>query len=311
MTILIIIVLLFSFTIIANAIYKKSRYYRSLNNQFFKCSTAPADTEIINIGSFPSVYCFDWSVDRTVRGFNLGIGPEEIYYDNKMLQYYHRERSDIKVVIHLITPLLFCENRYTNKLPYNVRYSVVLPKNDVRVSACAYYMEKYFPLIRKTIEAAVNRISRFKIKGNVQDVSNLTPKQQADAIMSGWLKENPGLQNFTDPRQGIHQEKFFNYQIESLKEMVEFCSKSGLTYVPVIGPVSEYIRSFFSDEFIRRFVWDNLLESSISEDSIINYYDSTDYSSMDNYTNGLFLNDITRKRFTIDVINELKRRQIL
>ena len=296
----------------ANFFYKKSTYYKSINKNLFKFNCIDRDIEVVNIGSFPSIYCFDWESQEDVNGYNLGVGPEEIYYDNRMLQFYvNKNKPNKLIVIHLITPLLFCENKYTKKLPYNIRYSVVLPNVDVKVPFILYYIEKHFPLIRKMISAIANRVKRIVASEQSKDVSGISSKTQADLMIKGWLEQNPRLNNFKDISQYEENKEFVEYQLGQLRELVDFCKSKSISYVAVLGPVSEYIRSFFSDEFINAFVRDNLQKAGVNRDNILDYYDCEKYSSMNNYTNGLFLTEDARRIFTKDIVNELKIRRFL
>lgn len=309
------VVLIFTVCIVlfllSNYFYKKSGYYKSLNEQFTKFLNVPSNTEVINIGSFPSVYCFDWDAEKSVKGFNLGVGPEEIFYDNKMLQFYiNRNISEKMTVIHLITPLLFCENKYTKEIPYNIRYACILERKDVNVAAPLFYIEKYFPLGRKLISAVLNRLTRIISKRRIV-VDNISPEAQADLMIQGWLEQNPRLNDFKNINQYDANREYVEYQQKQLKELVDFCKLNNLIYIAVIGPVSEYIRAYFSEEFVDRFVRDNLRNVGLGNERILDFYNCEKYSAMSNYSNGLFLKAHSRKEFTKDVVKELQRRGFL
>ncbi len=309
---LFLVLVVFVAFLCANFFYRKSTYFKFINKNLLKFNSIPRDIEVVNIGSFPSIYGFDWENQDCVRGFNLGVGPEEVYYDNKMFQFYVNTNKPSKlIVVHWITPLLFCENKYIRKIPYNIRYSAILPGRDVKVPLVLYYIEKYFPLIRKIISAIINRLKRIFTREQGKEIDRISSKTQADLMIKGWLEQNPSLKDFKDISQYEANKEFIEYQLGQLTELVEFCKSKNITYLAVLGPVSEYIRSYFSDEFISAFVRDNLQKAGVGRNRILDYYDCKKYSSMNNYTNGLFLTEDARRIFTKDIVNELKKRRFL
>ncbi len=267
----------------------------TLNKRF---SNIPYNLDVVNIGSGPSKYDFDWSVIPELTGYNFAIAPEDFRYDARIIKNYGNHLKKGGVVVVVVCPLSFGRNDYLERDSFSEKYVSILPAADVDLPKWKYALYKKFSgLLRvKNLFARLKRGVWCRIsKLRKQEKSNaISPVQQ---LVNGWVLDN-GLDNLTDDKQAQHHRDVFKEKEANLRKIIENCRCQGLRPVLVIPPMSDELRGYISDDFIKNFVYDNL--RSVSEEGIpiFDYIDDLRFTEDSYYTNGLFLTPEMRQVFT-------------
>lgn len=258
--------------------------------------------DIVNVGSGPSFYDFDWSCILNVKGYNFAVSPEDFRYDLRVLRNYKKLIKKNGTVIIVICPLSFAENRYLLKDYYSYRYIGILPKSEVIISSYKYKIYK-------------NKIGRFLVNNyyrmcavpqliySVLGRRNKACQSSEERLVRGWLRDNPDLRNLKDlPKRDMTQ--VFEKKKKELNEIVEECINANLRPVLLIPPISRKLRSYFSSEFLDAFVYNNIKEIS---DAVIllDFLSDDKYSDDLFYSNGIFLKHEIAPEFTREVISRL------
>ena len=64
-------------------------YWRKdLNELSDRFASIPKELDVVNIGSGPSYYDFDWSAVPEISGFNMAVAPEDFRYDARIIKHY-------------------------------------------------------------------------------------------------------------------------------------------------------------------------------------------------------------------------------
>ena len=306
-----IFVIFVSLFLLCNYFITKTNHYKNIYIQFDKFDGVPGKLDIVNIGSGPSYYNFKWDAIKGVRGYNLALAPEDFRYDFRVLERYIHNLKIGGVVVVVVCPLSFGENEYLEKAGFSEKYAKILSWNKVDVSLFRYLVNKYFPLIRhiKHFASFLSNESIIDPYAKEDSIKNDEErKNNADNIYKGWLSENAYLKDMKDPSTSVYYKEVFNKRKKELKKIIDFIIECRMTPVIVIPPLSEYLREYFSKQFLREFFYNNidfLYEKNIM---VLDYLEDDRFSDLSLYSNGIFLQNDNRDYFTKVVYDTIKER---
>lgn len=272
-------------------------------------SNIPCNLDIVNIGSGPSFYDFDWSAVPEISGYNMAVAPEDFRYDARIIKHYgnYVKKGGVVVVV-VVCPLSFGENSYLYKDSFSEKYVSILPISDVDLPKWKYILYKNLPLTLKgkLLVLRVTRCLRRRLQMifNKEVSTKLSPMEE---LYLGWLSENKYLNDLKDPAQAEYYRVVFKEKENDLKKVIANCFEQELKPVIVIPPMSDELRGYISDDFIKSFVYDNLKSIADEGTPILDYIDDKRYKSKEYYTNGLFLTPEMRKYFTKAVWEDIKK----
>ena len=306
MWLLILFAIIIFMVIIINILYRHTSQYKNEQSQYLRLKHMEKNLDIVNIGSGPSLYAFDWE-NTNLQGCNMAIWPEDFRYDYRILkEYYPCLKKRDGIVIQAISPLSFANNSYIHSTNFSEKYVYILPYEEVDLPFLQYILEKYFPLINHPRRIKVF-FKRAKIEELLDDTESGQEKKKksSENFVKGWIAENPGLKNLKDVNaQEIFRDDF-KRNINDLNKTYHFCLEKNIQYYAVVLPISKYLNSFFSKQFLDVFLFDNIKGTDIPEERVLNFLNDRQFGEMDLYTNGLFLNKIGRKKFTKIILNKI------
>lgn len=272
-------------------------------------SNIPNELDIVNIGSGPSYYAFDWSDVPGISGYNLAIAPEDFRYDARIIKNYGYHVKKGGVVVVAVVPLSFGENEYQNKSSFSEKYASILPSEDVDLPKWRYFLVRNFPLAVKVKNKLFRIISKIFCRDKKKP-GNLPQKDRMHSLIAGWISENRYLHDLKDGEQAENYRETFQRRRGELKEIIDNCRRQGLKPVLLLPPLSSKLREQISDTFIEKFVYDNVHSVLDGDVLILDYIDDPRFKSESYYTNGLFLTQPICRKFTKIVwedINNLLR----
>lgn len=270
----------------------KKIHFSNLNDQY----------DIVNIGSGPSYYDFNWSGIDKVKGYSFAVSPEDFRYDRRILHNYAKYIKPNGIVIIVICPLSFAENQYLLNDYYSFKYVGVLPQSEISLSKLKY-------------KAYKNSIGKFLINNYYRVCAmpqllksflyRKKDKQLSaeERLVEGWLRDNPYLSNLKDLPNCDLTKGFEEKKIE-LNAIIDECINLNFRPVILIPPISEKLRTFFSKEFLNVFVYGNIRDLS-DRVTVLDFLYNEDYGSSYLYSNGLFLKREFASEFTRTVLAQL------
>lgn len=295
---------------ILNALYFLTCHYRGSVQPFRVFSDIFDELQIVNIGSGPALFAFDWE-SANIRGLNLAVWPEDFRYDYKMLRHFFGcRRRQCQIVILGISILSFAKNKYLASADFSERYVHILPQQEVELSAYKYYLEKYFPLlsrprrIKPIIKMLLHMEEPYKMPF-CEETEEDVKRKLADEMIHGWICDNPPLKDLQDISTVSSFAEDFLVNRKNVDSIYDYCQEKGFECYAVVCPVSEYIRTQFSQAFLDKFLYENLQKLKIPKDHILLHLDDNEFAGMENYLNGLFLTKSAQSKFTYNVIDEL------
>lgn len=305
-----ILILIIAFAIVINCLYKRTNHF---NNQFIDVrkfwpnSERKNNLQVVNLGSNHPKFGIDYS-DINVNGENWAVGPQTFEYDFAILRQNISYLAPGATVIIPVCLLNFFLYRQNNRFIHTKYYSFLDKKDIVDYSIIEKFKNYYFPGIMHPKNAL--RILKDVKKDERLLLTNNPMKTEAELNADGdmWLKSwgkefsislpNPTLsqQNISDIRKNI----------EILKEMLCYCKDKGLKPVITILPVTDYLYSRFSEEFINNHVLSYIQKANVVNVPVLNYLNDQRFTSVDKYINTFFMNAIGRKEFTRQLLYDLK-----
>lgn len=315
MIVLIVILLIIAFAFLMNALYKRTN---SFQNQFidvrkFAVTGGIGDNlEIVNLGSNHPKFGFDYTW-LNEKGENWAVGPETFEYDFAILRKNAPHLAPGAVVTIPVCLLKFFLYRQ-KKRGIHVKYYSFLPAKDiVGYSRLEKWSDYSFPLLfhprrlRSLIRDAKpdNRLSLDENLCKTEAELN----KDADFWIDCWNKEfNIKLPNPTLSHQNRND---IMQNIRILKEMIEFCTKRGLRPVVAILPVTQYLYSRFTSEFIEKYILGYIDDANKAGVPVVNYLNDERFTDASLYINSFFFNKKGRKAFTKQFVADLKNKGIL
>ena len=271
-------------------------------------SNIPNNLDVVNIGSGPSYYDFDWSAIPEISGFNMAIAPEDFRYDARIIKHYGNRIKRGGVVVVVVCPLSFGKNDYLYKDSFSEKYVSILPASDVDLPKWKYSLYKKLPISLKC-KNFITRVSG----GLCRRLQKFFSRKKADslnpiyAMVNGWVSDNKYLNNLTDSAQAEYYRDTFKEKENDLKKIIDNCRIQELKPIIVIPPMSSGLRANISDGFIKSFVYDNLKSAADSGVPILDYLDDERLKDESFYINGLFLTPEKQKDFTKTVWEDIKK----
>lgn len=294
---------------IANAIYKRTNHF---NNQFvdvrkyWDMTTFPNNLQVVNLGSNHPKFGFDYS--RTgIKAVNCAVGPQTLEYDfailRKITPYLTK---DAFVIIPICLLKLFLYRQKSRST--HAKYYTFLTKDDiVGYSKMEQIKLLKFPLIfnprlLRYVLCDVKKDTRLELTENpMKDAASLN--KDADRWIECWNREF----DITLPTPNLSEENKSDIQqnIRILREMLEYCKMHKFKPIITILPVTDYLSSRFTDEFIQEHLLRYINAANSVKVPVLNYLNDKRFTASELYINSFFMNKKGRKMFTKEIINNI------
>lgn len=315
MTVFIIILVAIILFLILNKRYVNSYYYQ--NNCIFENrinkEDIPSELEFINLGSGFARFSFDYS-EFEGKGFNFAQSPQCLEYDYKILQQYNKKLKKGCIVCINMPVFIFGFKRY-EQLEYCAKYYGRLEKKYIHnYSPILEIICTKFPILiagKKVFYAIYN-----KRVDNVWLYDKCTiPVEKIQSYAEGhhasWMKQF-SLNNSVD--QSVeHLNSSIQYNIQLLKELIDYCLDNGWRPILVSTPLCGSLNKMFSTDFTNNILYKNI---KTANEKKIPYFDFREHEAFQNnpdmFWNGVdWVSTIGRKCFMNILQEELRKIDML
>lgn len=264
---------------IAEAIYRRTNKYERAVGLKERFKNVPDGIEVCNIGSGPGLYAISYENSRNV-GFNFSTAPQNFKYGFRLLKRYCQKiQKGATVIIVVMAPLSFGKNNDYDRKDYNDMFYGILPKEDID----NYSLKRLFIVTHPLLLRVLKKFYRmfFYKRQCVQSANSGIP-----TVVTTWKREFD-LLDLKDASQEEKHREAFAEKIQILQDGIEYCYQMGWNPILVTPPIPSNTRSYISDEFVKKFVYDNVRQLLINNPKLryLNYFD-------DKYPDELFMNDI-------------------
>ena len=294
---------------IVNAIYKRTNHF---NNQFvdvrkyWDMAIFPNNLQVVNLGSNHPKFGFDYS-ETGIKAVNCAVGPQTLEYDfailRKITPYLTK---DAFVIIPICLLKLFLYRQKSRST--HAKYYTFLTKDDiVGYSKMEQIKLLKFPLIfnprlLRYVLRDVKKDTRLELTENpMKDAASLN--KDADRWIDCWNREF----DITLPKPNLSEENKSDIQqnIRILREMLEYCKMHNFKPIITILPVTDYLSSRFTDEFIKEHILRYINVSNTVKAPVLNYLKDKRFTSSELYINSFFMNKKGRNLLTKEMINKI------
>lgn len=291
-----------------------SGWYHNLFEDAFRIQTIPQHLDIINLGSNPAKFAFDYT-EAEVKGFNLAVGPQTLTYDFRMLKNYHSYLDDngARIAILGLCPFTLCKDRYTERdgdIAKGLRYYPILHRAMID------------GFDEKTYDIFVDHPEKLGIKSWAKAIlrrrtdalaitSNPLTEEEMDKASIGMInrwKYELFLKNFST--DGLSQEvkESLKYNSGVLDQIISFCKERSIKLVAVILPISDSLNKYIDEDFKNHCLYSILKSKDIA---LLNYSTDARFSNNSNFQDELRMNLKGRRKFTAQVIADLRTLNLL
>lgn len=298
---------------IANAIYKRTNHF---NNQFvdirkyWDMATFPNNLQVVNLGSNHPKFGLDYS-ETDVKAMNCAVGPQTFEYDFAILRKITSHLATGACVLIPVCLLKFFLYRQKSRSTH-AKYYTFLDKDDI-VGYSKMEQIKFlkFPLIfnprlLRCVLRDVKKDTRLELTENpMKDAASLS--KDADRWIDSWNQEF----DITLPTPNLSEENKNEIQqnIRILREMLEYCKMHKFKPIITILPVTDYLSSRFTDEFIQEYILRYINVANTVKAPVLNYLNDKRFTSSELYINSFFMNKKGRKIITKEIINNITGRK--
>ena len=287
---------------IANALYKRTNHY---NNQFvdvrkyWDMSTFPKDLQVVNLGSNHPKFGFDYS-ETGLNAMNCAVGPQTLEYDFAILRKITPNLASGAIVIIPICLLKFFLYRQKSRSVHAKYYTFLSREDIVGYSKLEQIRLLKYPLIFNP------RLLRFVIRDVPKDTrleltenpmkDTVALNKDADMWINCWNREfNISLPN---PKLSKENESDISQNICILREMLEYCKLHNFKPIITILPVTKYLSSRFTDEFINEHILRYIVAANSVNAPVLNYLMDERFTAPELYINSFFMNRRGRRLFS-------------
>lgn len=262
------------------------------------------ELKIINLGSTIAYYDFDYSI-ANVRGANLALPPQTLYYDFEILKKYSSYLRKDSIVCISISYCSFMVYNYTKDRYYYKYYNILDSKAIMGYTemkrriwdhAPALLLPELFKRMVKDVPAGSNKKYDKGIRTEQED------KYKANQWMDLWKKEFGWEHMYTITQT---QKKVMQSNEAVLKEMLDFCKQNNLRPVLVIPPISHNLRNLFPSGLVEQCFWDQLYNIRGIDFQLLDYIKKDEFCQAENFMDAFCLNEKGKKLFNCQLVKDL------
>lgn len=315
MIILIIIIFLAACAFLLNTLYKRTNAYQNqfLDVRKFSIKGGLGDNlEIVNLGSNHPKFGFDYT-GLDVKGENWAVGPQTLEYDFAILRHNVSHLVSGAVVVIPICLLKLFLYRQKGRSIHTKYYSFLEPENIVGYSKLDKLSNYSFPLLfnprkLRCLLKDVKKDNRLILDVNMcksaEELSN-----DADRWIECWNKEFDI--ELPSPTLSPNNRSDILKNVQILRETIDFCLSKGLKPVIAILPVTNYLYSRLTPEFVENHILEYIADANVAKVPVVNYLTDERFTDSSLYINSFFFNTKGRKKFTKQFIKDLRSQSIL
>lgn len=287
---------------IANALYKRTNHY---NNQFvdvrkyWDMSTFPKDLQVVNLGSNHPKFGFDYS-ETGLNAMNCAVGPQTLEYDFAILRKITPNLASGAIVIIPICLLEFFLYRQKSRSVHAKYYTFLSREDIVDYSKLEQIRLLKYPLIFNP------RLLRFVIRDVPKDTrleltenpmkDTVALNKDADNWINCWNREfDISLPN---PKLSKENESDISQNICILREMLEYCKLHNFKPIITILPVTKYLSSRFTDDFIHEHILRYIDAANSVNAPVLIFLKDERFTAPELYINSFFMNRRGRRLFS-------------
>lgn len=241
---------------VTNSLYKNTNDYRNgiIDIKNYE-NGIPDNLKIINLGSTYSKYAFGTYDQLNILGCDMSLQSQGLSYDYAILKQYKDHLSkDAFVIIVVAACCMMYEGNANNLLYYHI-----LDRKQNPNYKFINKIKNYFPILvhpKKIKKIISDSLPYYDVYDTLtKEINTYTSEQILNNMVNVWIKifNLKDLKSIDISSQNINT---INKNIETLKNMIEFCEEEKINPIIVVPPFSDKLNQYFSKEFTQKIVSD-------------------------------------------------------
>lgn len=280
--------------------------YKSWINEHKRYEKMAYPLSYANFGSTCDANNYDYKY-WDEKGFNFAASPQDMYYDNQLLeQYGHRLKKGGYVFIN-ISEFAFLTDSYDEDYHNHKYYWLLNSTRIINYSKRKSILLRYAPgfIDIKYVKIEVKSIIKkliYLIKEN--DNSKQSLEKMSSIFYSSWMKEfgwEDDIQLRNDQIERINN----SWNI-FLKD-VEYCKLNQLIPVVVIPPFSVHLKKLLPSYILDKCLWKYIHQIENMGIKVIDFWNSDILDDDKFYTTPILLNEEGKKIFNMTLQKKLMK----
>ena len=253
----------------------------------------PALIDFANLGSTCDANNYDYSYWNGV-GFNFALAPQDMYYDNQLLEQYGKRLKKGAYLFISISEFAFLTDRYETDY-HNHKYYGVLDRERVwGYTKWKAILLKYAPglvdgrYVKQEVKQFIKQILKRKSS------TKKTLEQWSIQVMSNWKKE---FSWDNDADLSDAQRETISRSWKIFLEDISFCKQNNLIPVVVIPPFCEYLKKIMPNEILKECLWQYIEQIREMGLMVVDFWNDNELCDEKYYKTPICLNQLGIKLF--------------
>lgn len=246
------------------------RFWKIENERY---RNMPESLDFANLGSTCDANNFDYKYWKGV-GFNFASAPQDMYYDNQVLEQYGNRLKPDAIVFISISEFAFLTDRYETDY-HNHKYYWYLDSTRI-----INYSDTKNRLIRTAPGLLDSRYIKQEIKELLVNVKgHITTGQNNEAsiemlskqCMSNWIHEFGWDEeaSITD-----RQRETIKRSWDIFLENIEYCNRRGVTPIIIIPPFAGCLKEMMPNDILEECLWNYINQIKEKGLTVIDFWNS-------------------------------------
>lgn len=293
----------------ANKKIRTSNWYYNQFPHLREFERLERGADILCIGSTPAKNAIDFKNINDVKGYNLAVCPETIFYDFQVLKNYHSYLREGGTVLFVLCPFTFLKDYYRNEFGsrsyLNIRYYPVLHRAMIDTFDYKLYQKWVEDPVRIGKEAW-KRLIKDSPKSKVM-LHQSNPDSEVESVqkcrdrVKNWMREFR-MEDLNPEHIPQETENAILGNIEIFKNMKVFAEERGYRPLIVIPPFPSEMTDLLPAELVEHTLLNPVKQTGIP---FISYFGEKEWLSRDLYYHGFLLNAKGRELLTKDLIKHI------
>lgn len=268
---------------------KNSSIYKKWESEWERYKAVPENLKIANIGSSCDANNYDYSL-WDIEGFNFASAPQDLYYDNQVLEQYGSHLNENAVVIISLSEFALLVDKYETDYHNYKYYGYIDPIRILNYSKIKSLLIKTVPgllyrrLIKTEIKETVKKIIGWNSNANKKVIGM---KEQSERMISGWMKEFDWIDGVA-----IRDEQYdaINRSWNILLNTFSYCQDHKLQAVVVIPPFNGNLKKLMPENILDDCLWKYIKKIEEMGIKVISFWDKEEFEKDCYYDTPICLN---------------------
>lgn len=269
---------------------KNSSIYKKWESEWKRYKAVPKNLKVANIGSSCDANNYDYAL-WGIEGFNFASAPQDLYYDNQVLEQYGSHLNESAVVIISLSEFALLVDKYETDYHNYKYYGYIDPIRILNYSKIKSLLIRTVPgllygrLIKTEIKELVKKIIGWNGNANKKAIEM---KEQSERMLSGWIKEfgwNDGVV--------IRDEQYdtINRSWNILLNTFSYCKEHKLQPIVIIPPFNGNLKEIMPKDILDDCLWKYIKKIEEMGIRVISFWNEKELEKDCYYNTPICLND--------------------